>query len=114
MIASWIESIFQHATPIAAQVRWKPGRRARFGPTHLSHFGTAPPQGCLCRPDQTREPFRAGEDISGQLKMFTARETTTATVTNDARDCSIINNLAHAVRGIVSVGLNAVALVNEV
>ena len=49
-----------------------------------------------------------------QPKMFTARETTTATVTSDARDCSIINNLAHAVRGIVSVGLKAVAFVNDV
>jgi hypothetical protein len=46
--------------------------------------------------------------------MLTARETTTATVSNEARDCNIINNFAQAVSGMVSVGLNAVALVNEV
>jgi hypothetical protein len=46
--------------------------------------------------------------------MLTARETTTATVTNEARDWSIISSFAHVVSGIVSVGLNAVALVNDV
>lgn len=49
-----------------------------------------------------------------QLKMFTALEMTMATVSNDARDWTIINSFAHAVSGIVSVGLNAVAFVNEV
>ena len=39
---------------------------------------------------------------------------TTATVTNEARDCNIISNFAHTVSGIVSVGLKAVALVNDV
>jgi hypothetical protein len=46
--------------------------------------------------------------------MFTAREMTTATVTDEARDWSIMSSFAHAVSGIVSVGLNAVALVNDV
>lgn len=46
--------------------------------------------------------------------MLTARDTTTATVTKEASDCSIISNFAQAVSGIVSVGLNAVALVNDV
>jgi hypothetical protein len=46
--------------------------------------------------------------------MFTARETTTATVTSEARDCSIMSSFAHPVSGMVSVGLNAVALVNDV
>ena len=59
-------------------------------------------------------PLLSPERSSAQLKIFTARETTTATVTNDARDCSIINNFAQAVSGIVSVGLKAVAFVNEV
>ena len=49
-----------------------------------------------------------------QLRMFTAREMTTATVSNDASDCTIISTFAQAVSGIVSVGLKAVALVNEV
>jgi hypothetical protein len=46
--------------------------------------------------------------------MLTARETTSATVSSEAKDCSIIKNLAAAVSGIVSVGLNAVALVKDV
>jgi hypothetical protein len=50
----------------------------------------------------------------GQLRMFTARETTTATVKSDARDCSVMRSLAHGVSGMVSVGLKAVALVKDV
>lgn len=67
---------------------------------------------------------RSTTDLSGRIgdergrlthfKMFTARETTSATVTKDAKDCNIINSFAHGVRGIVSVGLNAVAFVNDV
>jgi hypothetical protein len=49
-----------------------------------------------------------------QPRILTAREITTATVINEARDCSIINSFAQGVSGIVSVGLKAVALVNEV
>ncbi len=57
-----------------------------------------------------------GEDLvqSGQLRMFTALEMTNATVRSDASDWIIISNFAQAVSGIVSVGLNAVALVNDV
>jgi hypothetical protein len=46
--------------------------------------------------------------------MFTALEMTNATVRSDASDWIIISNFAQAVSGIVSVGLNAVALVNDV
>jgi hypothetical protein len=46
--------------------------------------------------------------------MLTAREITRATVNSDASDWTIISSLAHGVSGMVSVGLNAVALVNEV
>lgn len=48
------------------------------------------------------------------LKMLTAREMTSATVTSEIADC--IRNITFAQRdnGIVSVGLNAVALVNDV
>ena len=49
-----------------------------------------------------------------QPRMFTAREITTATVTNEANDWSIISSFAHGVSGIVSVGLKAVAFVNDV
>jgi len=45
--------------------------------------------------------------------MFTARAATSAIVVNDIKDCVNMNNLAVRVRGIVSVGLNAVALVAD-
>ena len=88
------------------------------------HVNAATEPGGICRGD----PFRGGVGYHlqtvhcpgptwmplAQFRIFTARDTTTATVTNDARDCSIINNFAQAVSGIVSVGLKAVAFVNEV
>ena len=37
--------------------------------------------------------------------MLTAREITTATVTNEASDCTIMSNFAQDVSGMVSVGL---------
>src|ERR1700693_4389422 len=49
-----------------------------------------------------------------QAKMLTAREMTKASVMSEASDCSAISSFAHPVSGIVSVGLNAVALVNDV
>jgi hypothetical protein len=33
--------------------------------------------------------------------MFTARDTTTATVTNEASDCNLISNFAQGVSGMV-------------
>ena len=46
--------------------------------------------------------------------MLTARATTSPTVTSAVSDWALISHLADGVRGIVSVGLNAVALVNDV
>ena len=45
--------------------------------------------------------------------MFTARAMTSAAVTSDTAACSIIASFAHRDIGMVSVGLNAVALVND-
>ena len=54
----------------------------------------------------------AGEDTPpASLRTFTARATTSATTTIDTKVCRVIAPLAHRVIGIVSVGLNAVALV---
>ena len=49
-----------------------------------------------------------------QLRMLTARATTSPIVTSAVSDWALISHLAIAVSGIVSVGLNAVALVNDV
>jgi len=43
---------------------------------------------------------------------LTARAATSATVKSEASDCTAISIFADCVSGIVSVGLNAVALVN--
>ena len=59
-------------------------------------------------------PPVSGVQLPHHLRMFTARDTTTATVTKEAKDWSIIKSFAQVVRGIVSVGLKAVALVNDV
>ena len=45
--------------------------------------------------------------------MLTARAVTSTTSTNDESDCADISSFATPVIGIVSVGLNAVALVLE-
>lgn len=49
----------------------------------------------------------------GYRKMLTARAMTSTTVTTEIADCVSMVNLAHLVMGSVSVGLNAVAFVNE-
>lgn len=49
----------------------------------------------------------------GQRRTLTARAITRAAVTSDTADSSIIASFVHRVIGIVSVGLNAVAFVND-
>ena len=48
------------------------------------------------------------------FRMLTARAITSTASINDSADSIIIANLAQRVSGITSVGLNAVALVNDV
>ena len=45
--------------------------------------------------------------------MFTAGATTSTTTVSDTIDCAIIVSFVQSVSGITSVGLNAVALVND-
>ena len=52
--------------------------------------------------------------VCHQLRMFTALATTRPIVTSAVSDWAAISDLAIGVNGIVSVGLNAVALVNDV
>ena len=47
------------------------------------------------------------------FRMFTARAITSAAVTRDTAACSIIASFTHRDIGMVSVGLNAVAFVND-
>ena len=46
-------------------------------------------------------------------RMFTARAATSATVSREASACTSMSILAHGVSGIVSVGLKAVAFVDD-
>jgi pre-mycofactocin synthase len=47
------------------------------------------------------------------LRMLTARAMTSAPIASDTADCTSMVSLAHLASGITSVGLNAVALVND-
>jgi hypothetical protein len=51
--------------------------------------------------------------VTYQLRMFTARAATNATVSSEASDWTSMSILAHCVRGMVSVGLKAVEFVAE-
>jgi len=51
--------------------------------------------------------------VSTYFKMLTARAMTSANVITEIADCESMVSLAHLVMGITSVGLNAVAFVNE-
>jgi hypothetical protein len=52
--------------------------------------------------------------VRNQPRMFTARATTSPTVTSAATPCTAMTIFAVCVSGMVSVGLNAVAFVSEV
>ena len=56
----------------------------------------------------------AAQPRSRYFKMLTARATTSATVTNEIADCTSMIAFAQRDNGMTSVGLNAVAFVNEV
>lgn len=79
---------------------------ATVAPHHVMGAMAAPSMSPGC----SRMPAR----LVAYFRMFTARETTSATVSNETTDCSVISDLAAGVNGMVSVGLNAVALVNDV
>ena len=87
-----------------------------------------------CVPDELHRPARPGPtlaprseqaagrrrrtqssrtEISVPARMLTARDTTSATVSSEASDWTIIRSFAQGVSGIVSVGLNAVTLVKD-
>jgi hypothetical protein len=61
----------------------------------------------------TYGPFERGPGQPAQWRMFTAREAISATVSNEASDWMAINVFAIGVKGRVSVGLKAVALVSD-
>ena len=56
---------------------------------------------------------RACNQADAHLRMFTARPATITTVVIEASASRSMSSLARTVRGIVSVGLNAVALVKD-
>ena len=63
-----------------------------------------------CSRDLLRRPHR---QATPQLRTLTARAMTSTAISNDTADCTSMSIFAHRDIGITSVGLNAVALVNE-
>jgi hypothetical protein len=59
-------------------------------------------------------PQLARHDRAGYLRMLTERATTSATVISETADCANIVSFAHRDIGMTSVGLKAVAFVNDV
>ncbi len=76
--------------------------------------GEWPPDGGPGRRQAMRQ-LRAVEELScgSPQRMLTARLATSAMVSNETREPTAISTFAPADRGMVSVGLNAVALVND-
>ena len=72
---------------------------------------------CMSRRTLPSPPSPVGgggsADVPIQFRMFTARAMIITAITSDSADCTIIVIFAQRVTGSVSVGLNAVALVND-
>ena len=108
-------------------VRSSVGSLRRHRGTRAALMGCARPPACDRRdhdtdslataPQRTTTPSLAvavgHADGLVYCRMFTARAITSATVETETRDCAIIASLAQRLRGSTSVGLNAVALVND-
>jgi hypothetical protein len=79
-----------------------------------------PPKGEEEKERKGQRERHAGAKLRGRRvachvnRMLIARAKTMPIVISDASDCTSISSFACAVSGIVSVGLNAVALVNDV
>jgi predicted nucleic acid-binding protein len=58
-------------------------------------------------------PVRLDGCVSAQLRMLTARATTITASASEIADCTSMSIFAQRLSGIASVGLNAVAFVNE-
>ena len=73
--------------------------------------------GRLCRPDREEcsdsEKPGPKQHARAYFKILTARAITSATVITEIADCVSMVNFAQRVRGITSVGLNAIAFVND-
>ena len=81
--------------------------RAPFTKTQRQDLRTA--EGRYRRCDQTW----TNHSTAGYFKMFTARATTNNAITSDIASSTIISSLAQDLIAETSVGLNAVAVVNE-
>ena len=64
-------------------------------------------------PDLAAETERFGHHMSGYFKMFTALATTSSATSSEIASSVIIMSFAHGLIAETSVGLNAVAVVND-
>ena len=90
--------------------RWRQSSRTVTSSPDMSSSATPRP------PFLASEKRRLSEARSGptaHLRMLTARAITSATVTSETSDWASMVSFAHRDNGMTSVGLNAVALVND-
>lgn len=92
----------------AAPARWVPGCRA----TVSGWCVPGPLTGAATTHTRTRPGQVRGREVS-YLNKPTAREITSAITTSDSADCASMAIFAHRANGIVSVGLNEQAFVND-
>jgi hypothetical protein len=78
--------------------------------THASTLGRS--QAAITSYPRARRPSRFAHPVTASYNRPTARENTIAMVTSEIIASTVINPLAQRLRGITSVGLNAVEFVN--
>jgi hypothetical protein len=84
------------------------GRHALFPPEGEEKKGEGK------RERHARKSLEHDQGRCHPVRMLTARANTIPSVSSEAPDCTSIISFAGGLSGIVSVGLNAVALVNDV
>jgi hypothetical protein len=101
--------------------RVRPACFLSVGLRHRGRHALFPPKGeeekqCKGRAELHAPMSLAAPTLARQdphARMFTARATTRPIVTSEISDCMSISIFAIGLSGIVSVGLNALALVND-
>ena len=98
---------------LADRTRTDPLQPGTGHPAPAEHLRTrwAPTEGD--RPARRHDRRHHGRHPQTYLRMLTARAMTRAAMTSETRAWTSMVSFAHRVNGMVSVGLNAVALVND-
>jgi hypothetical protein len=93
--------------------RGSPADGAGGGAARRTGRAARQPGGRGTRPGRRGRGPAGGAEREGRYRMLTARAMTSAPTESDTADWTAIVSLAHRASGITSVGLNAVAFVND-